>query len=53
MEEGKKTVNFEEKIPHYSPKGVGDKFKNVFVAFVVIAAAAIVAMNSTCSCSLI
>ena len=47
MEEDKKTVNFEEKIPHYSPKGVGDKFKNVFVAFVVIAAAAIVAMNST------
>ena len=47
MEEGKKTVNFEEKIPHYSPKGVGDKFKNVLIAFVVIAAAAIVAMNST------
>ena len=47
MEEGKKTVNFEEKIPHYSPKGIGDKFKNVFIAFVVIILAAFVAMNST------
>ena len=47
MEEGKKTVNFEEKIPHYSQKGIGDKFKNVFIAFVVIAVVAVVAMNST------
>ncbi|MBR3602846.1 MAG: FtsH protease activity modulator HflK [Lachnospiraceae bacterium] len=47
MEEGKKTVNFEEKIPHYSPNGVGDKLKKVMIAFVVIIAAAVVAMNST------
>lgn len=47
MEEGKKTVNFEEKIPHYSPKGVGDKLKKVMIACVVIMAAAVIAMNST------
>lgn len=47
MEEGKKTVNFEEKIPHYSPNGVGDKLKKVMIACVVIMAAAVVAMNST------
>lgn len=47
MEEGKKTVNFEEKISHYSPNGVGDKLKKVMIAFVVIIAAAVVAMNST------
>ena len=47
MEEGKKTVNFEEKIPHYSPNGVGDKLKKVMIPFVVIIAAAVVAMNST------
>lgn len=47
MEQGKKTVNFEEKIPHYSPNGVGDKLKKVMIPFVVIIAAAVVAMNST------
>ena len=47
MEEGKKTTSFEEKIPHYSPKGVGDKFKKVLIAFVVIFAAAIVGVGST------
>lgn len=47
MEEDKKTVNFEEKIPHYSPKGTGEKLKKVFIAFFVVVAAAIVAMNST------
>ena len=47
MEEDKKTVNFEEKIPHYSTKGIGDKFKKVFIAFIVVAVAAIVAMNAT------
>lgn len=47
MEEGKKTVDFEEKIPHYSPNGVGDKLKKVMIACVVIMAAAVIAMNST------
>ena len=47
MEEDKKTVNFEEKIPHYSPKGTGEKLKKLFIAFFVVVAAAIVAMNST------
>ena len=47
MEEDKKTVNFEEKIPHYSPNGVGDKLKKIMIACVVIVAAAVVAMNST------
>ena len=46
MEEGKKTINFEEKIPHYSPKGVGDKFKKMLIAFVVIMAAAIIGFGS-------
>ena len=31
MEEGKKTVNFEENIPHYSPNGFGDKLKKVLI----------------------
>lgn len=47
MEEGKKTVNFEEKIPHYSPNGIGDKFRKIVIAFVVILAAATAALNST------
>lgn len=47
MEEGKKTVNFEEKIPHYSPNGIRDKFRKIVIAFVVILAAATVALNST------
>ena len=47
MEEGKKTVNFEEKIPHYSSKGVGDKFKKTLIVFVVIIVAAFAAMNAT------
>ena len=44
MEEGKKTVNFEEKIPHYSPNGVGDKLKKVMIAFVVIIAPVVMSM---------
>ena len=47
MEEGKRTTNFEEKIPHYSPKGAGDKFKKILIAFVVIAAAAVIGVGST------
>ena len=47
MEEGKKTVNFEEKIPHYSPNGLGDKLKKVLIAFAVIFIAGIVGMGST------
>ena len=47
MEEGKKTSSFEEKIPRYSPNGLGDKFKKVFVIFAVIVAAAIVGGGST------
>ena len=47
MEEGKKTVNFEEKIPHYSPNGIGDKFRKIVIVFVVILAAATAALNST------
>ena len=46
-EDQKKTVNFEEKIPHYNPQGFGDKFKKALIAFVVIAAAAMVAGGST------
>ena len=46
-EDQKKTVNFEEKIPHYNPQGFGDKFKKALITFVVIAAAAIVAGGST------
>lgn len=47
MEEGKKTTNFRENIPHYSPKGFGDKFKKVMIAFVVIVAAGIIGVGST------
>ena len=48
MEEGsRKTVNFEEKIPHYSPNGFGEKFKKVLIAFVVIITAGIVGLGST------
>ena len=47
MEEGKKTVDFEQKIPHYSPKDVGGNLKKVLLAFVVIVAAAIVGFGST------
>ena len=47
MEEGKKTVNFDEKIPHYSPNGIGNKFRKIVIAFVVILAAATAALNST------
>ena len=46
MEEGKRTFNFGENIPHYSPKGVGDKFKKVLMAFVVIFAAAVIGLGS-------
>ena len=47
MEEGKRTVNFEEKIPHYSPNGFGDKFKKVLIAFVIVAAAGVIGLGST------
>ena len=46
-EESRKTVNFEEKIPHYSPNGLGDKLKKVLIVFLVAAAAAIVGVGST------
>ena len=46
MEEGKRTFNSGENIPHYSPKGVGDKFKKVLMAFVVIFAAAVIGLGS-------
>ncbi|MBR3602530.1 MAG: FtsH protease activity modulator HflK [Lachnospiraceae bacterium] len=47
MEEGnRKTVNFEEKIPHYSPNGLGDKLKKILLAFIVIAAAGVVGLGS-------
>ena len=46
-EESRKTVNFEEKIPHYSPNGLGDKLKKVLIVFLVVAAAAIVGVGST------
>lgn len=47
MEEGKKTTNFEEKIPHYSSKGTGDKLKKIFLGLVVVVAAAILGIGST------
>lgn len=47
MEEGKKTVNFEEKIPRYSSNGIGNKFRKIAITFVVILAAATAALNST------
>lgn len=45
-EDKKKTINFKEKIPHYSPKGLGDKFKKVLIAFVVVIAAGIIGLGS-------
>ena len=47
MEESKRTTNFEEKIPHYSPKKTGENLKKVLITFVVIVAAAIVGLGST------
>ena len=47
MEESKRTTNFEEKIPHYSPKKAGENLKKVLITFVVIVAAAIVGLGST------
>lgn len=46
MEEGKRTVNFGEKIPHYSPNGLGDKFRKVLIAFAVVVAAGVVGLGS-------
>lgn len=47
MEEDKrKTVNFEEKIPHYSSKGTGEKFKKIVIVFVIAVAAAILGTGS-------
>lgn len=46
-EEQKKTVNFEEKIPHYKPQGLGEKMKKVFIALVVVMLAGIVAGGAT------
>ena len=46
MEEGKRT-NFEEKIPHYSPKKTGENLKKTLVAFVIIIAAAVLGVGST------
>ncbi len=47
MEEGKRTNNFEEKIPHYSPKKTGENLKKTLIAFVMIVAAAIIGVSST------
>ena len=47
MEEGKNTTNFEEKIPHYSPKKTGENLKKTLIAFVIIIAAAIIGVSST------
>ena len=47
MEEGKRTTNFEEKIPHYSSKKTGENLKKTLIAFVIIIAAAIIGMSST------
>ncbi len=48
MEEDKrKTVNFEEKIPHYSPSGIGNKFKKTIIIFVVVVAAGMIGMGAT------
>ena len=46
-EENKKTVNFEEKIPHYKPNNVGEKMKKVFLSLFVVMAAVLVGFNST------
>ena len=45
-EENRKKVNFGEKIPHYSPNGLGDKLKKVLIAFLVIAAAGVAGLGS-------
>lgn len=47
MEEGKKTVDFEEKIPRYSPNNVGDKMKKIFTILVIVVLAVIFGLNST------
>lgn len=46
-EEKKKTVNFEEKIPHYSSNNAGEKVKKLFLGFAVILAAVAVGFGST------
>ena len=47
MEESKNTTNFEEKIPHYSPRRTGENFKKTLIGFIVIIAAAFVGVSST------
>lgn len=47
MEEGKRTTNFEEKIPHYSSKNTGGNLKKTLIAFVIIVAAAVIGVSST------
>ena len=47
MEEGKKTTNYEENIPHYRQKKTGENLKKTLIGFVVIIAAALVGANST------
>ena len=47
MEEGKRTTNFEEKIPHYSSKKTGENLKKTLIVFVIIIAAAIIGVSST------
>lgn len=47
MEDGKKTTNFEEKIPHYSPNGIEEKIKKIFLALLIFVAAAVIGINST------
>ena len=48
MEEGRsKKENFGEKIPRYSSNDIGDNIKKIIIAFVIIAAAAIIGMGST------
>ena len=47
MEENNKTVNFEQKIPHYSPDGLGEKIKKIIIILVIIIAAAIIGTGST------
>ena len=47
MEEGKRTTNFEEKIPHYSSKNAGGNLKKTLIAFVIVVAAAVIGVGST------
>ena len=40
-------MNFEQKIPHYSPDGLGEKIKKIIIILVIIIAAAIIGTGST------